>query len=136
MKSSKSFLKFFKGLFNSKLFVISLLFFFVFASDVFAADTIESLNGWGDNILKIFASNWVKALACVALIIEAIGMVVAGQQGGGGQIIKKFAPWLIGTVVLLSASGITSYFLKDLKFDDYSSMITVPQEIEFVDGIA
>ena len=44
-------------------------------------------------------------------------MVLAGQQGGGGQMIKKFAPWIIGTIILLSASSICSYFLGDLAFE-------------------
>lgn len=44
-------------------------------------------------------------------------MVLAGQQGGGGQMIKKFAPWIIGTIILLSASSICSYFLDGLSFE-------------------
>ena len=62
----------------------------------------------------------MKALACVALIIEAIGMIAAGQQGGGGAVIKKFAPWIIGTVILLSASSITGYFMQDLEIENFS----------------
>ena len=107
------------------------LFSFVIVSNTFAADdTIETLDSWGNNILSIFSSGWVKALACVALIIEAIGMIVAGQQGGGGAIIKKFAPWIIGTVILLCASGITGYFLNDLEFEEFS--MAEPQIIERV----
>ena len=53
----------------------------------------------------------------VALIVEAISMILAGQQGGGGQVLKRFAPWIIGTLILLSASGICSYFLGDLTFE-------------------
>ena len=128
---SNSFLKSLKGIVCSKSVVMFCLFSFVIVSNTFAADdTIETLDSWGNNILSIFSSGWVKALACVALIIEAIGMIVAGQQGGGGAIIKKFAPWIIGTVILLCASGITGYFLNDLEFEEFS--IAEPQTIERV----
>ena len=112
-----------KLFFNKEVFMF-LIVLFVVCSQSFAgsngSDTIEKLDTWGNNILSIFSSGWVKALACVALIMEAVGMIVAGQQGGGGAIIKKFGPWIIGTVILLCASGITNYFLKDLSFDELS----------------
>lgn len=131
---NKSFLKSFKGFVTSKSFIMFVLFSCVLISSTFAGsnDTIENLDTWGNNILSIFSSGWVKALCCVALIIEAIGMIVAGQQGGGGAIIKKFGPWIIGTVILLSASGITSYFLNDLSFDDLSSMAETTETVQLV----
>ena len=78
--------------------------------------SITSLDSWGNKLLELFTGTWVKAILLIALICEAIGMVVAGQQGGGGQMVKKFAPWIIGTIILLSASSICSYFLSDLSF--------------------
>ena len=105
----------------SKEFILFTLLAFVMVSNTFAADdTITMLDDWGNKVLSVFSSGWVKALACVALIIEAIGMIVAGQQGGGGAIIKKFGPWIIGTIILLTASGITSYFLDGLAFESFS----------------
>ena len=96
----------------------------VMISNTFAAsEAIDVLDSWGNKILAIFSSGWVKALACVALIVEAIGMIVAGQQGGGGAIIKKFAPWIIGTIILLCASGITGYFLEGLEFEEFSYLV-------------
>lgn len=122
-----SFFKFFKSVFCSKSFIMFSLLAFVMVSQTFAAsDTIEALDDWGDKILKLFSSNWVKVICLVALIVEAIGMVVAGQQGGGGQIIKKFAPWIIGTIILLSASSICSYFLGDLKFEIEAMVVQSP----------
>ena len=117
--SGKSFLKNAKSVICSKSFLMFALLSCVMISSIVAqtTDTISALDDWGENILSIFSSTWVKALACVALIIEAIGMIVAGQQGGGGAIIKKFAPWIIGTIILLCASGITDYFLQGLSFD-------------------
>lgn len=120
----KSFLKSVRSIVCSKSFVMFALLSCVMISNTFAAsDTIDVLDGWGNRILSIFSSGWVKALACVALIIEAIGMIVAGQQGGGGAIIKKFGPWIIGTVILLCASGITGYFLEGLSFEEFSYVL-------------
>lgn len=82
-----------------------------------SGESISELDSWAEKILELFQSPWVKAILLVALIVEAIGLVLAGQQGGGGQMLKKFAPWVIGTLILLSASSICSYFLKDLSFE-------------------
>ncbi len=114
----KSFFKSAKNIVFSKTFVMFTLLSCVMIFNTFAAtDTIDALDSWGTKILDLFSSSWVKVICLVALIVEAIGMVVAGQQGGGGAIIKKFAPWIIGTIILLSASSICSYFLGDLKFE-------------------
>ena len=100
-----------------------------------SGDSIVELDNWADKILELFQSSWVKAILLVALIVEAIGMVLAGQQGGGGQMIKKFAPWIIGTIILLSASSICSYFLGDLSFE-VSMTPQIEQGIEAVTGAA
>lgn len=94
------------------------------------ADTakFEALDEWSGKILAVFSSTWVKALCLVALVIEAIAMVVAGQQGGGSQLIKKFAPWMIGTIILVSASSITSYFVGSINYT-VSNFNTVPTTI-------
>lgn len=102
-----------------KQFWAILLVFTLCTVQIFAASnngSITELDSWATKILELFQSSWVKAILLVALICEAIGMVLAGQQGGGGQMIKKFAPWIIGTIILLSASSICSYFLGDLSF--------------------
>ncbi len=101
-----------------KQIVLMIVLLVVATSPIFAAsgDTIGKLDEWGEKVLALFQSSWVKVILLVALILEAIGMVVMGQQGGGGAIIKKFAPWIIGTIILLSASGICSYFTTGMEF--------------------
>ena len=106
-----------RRLVKNKQFIALTLIMLVMITPTFAADTIEALDDWGNKILELFGGTWMKVICLVALIVEAIGMVVAGQQGGGGAVIKKFAPWIIGTIILLSAAGICSYFLKELKFE-------------------
>ena len=104
----------------SKHFIALAVVFAACIVPTFAAgsgESIAELDTWADKILELFQSSWVKAILLVALIVEAIGMVLAGQQGGGGQMIKKFAPWIIGTIILLSASSICSYFLDGLSFE-------------------
>ena len=117
MKSQNFFNKL-KRTVTSKQFIICMVMLCA-CVPTFAAsnDSIVELDNWADKILELFQSSWVKAILLVALIVEAIGMVLAGQQGGGGQMIKKFAPWIIGTIILLSASSICSYFLGDLSFE-------------------
>lgn len=118
MKSN--FFKSMKKTVTSKKFLAGAAIFALCVIPTFAAssgDSIVELDNWADKILELFQSSWVKAILLVALIVEAIGMVLAGQQGGGGQMIKKFGPWIIGTIILLSASSICAYFLEDLSFE-------------------
>lgn len=98
-----------------KLLVCLLITFCLCTGSLFAqqqpaakAEAITALDDFGNKILNFFNSTWLKAILIVALIAEAIGMVVAGQQGGGG-LFKKFMPLLLGTILILTASSIISY---------------------------
>lgn len=136
MKSD--FFKSLKKTFTSKKFLTVAAIFALCIVPTFAAsssDGITELDNWASKILELFQSSWVKAILLVALIVEAIGMVLAGQQGGGGQMIKKFAPWIVGTIVLLSASSICTYFLGDLKFE-VSMAPQIQQGIEMMGNAA
>lgn len=136
-KTKKAVLKI-KGFVTDRKFLMAVFMLFMIIAPTFAAggDTIEQLDTWGDKILSLLQSTWVKVLLLVALIIEAIGVVVAGQQGGGGQILKKFAPWIIGTLILLCSSGICSYFLGDLSFEISMSEKIIPAAESLISGIA
>lgn len=101
---------------NKKLILVMVLIAISIMPMFAAGDTIDSLDTWASKILSLFSSNWVKVILLVALIVEALAMIIAGQNGGGGQIIKRFGPWIIGTIILLSASGICSYFVGSLEF--------------------
>ena len=127
-----NFLSGLKKTFASKHFLALALVFAACVVPTFAAgsgESIAELDTWADKILELFQSSWVKAILLVALIVEAIGMVLAGQQGGGGQMIKKFAPWIIGTIILLSASSICSYFLDGLTFEIAQAAAVQTQEL-------
>ena len=135
-KTEKAVLKI-KGFVTDRKFLMAVFMLFMIIAPTFAAgDTIEQLDTWGDKILSLLQSTWVKVLLLVALIIEAIGVVVAGQQGGGGQILKKFAPWIIGTLILLCSSGICSYFLGDLNFEISMTEKIIPAVNSLSAGIA
>lgn len=127
-----NFLSGLKKTFASKHLIALAIVFAACIVPTFAAgsgESIAELDTWADKILELFQSSWVKAILLVALIVEAIGMVLAGQQGGGGQMIKKFAPWIIGTIILLSASSICSYFLDGLTFEIAQAPAAQTQEI-------
>lgn len=96
---------------------------------------IDKLDTYGQKLLSLFTSTWVKALLCVALVVEAIAMVMAGQNGGGGSIVKRFAPWILGTIILLSATGICNYFLDGLQFDDLNTSGMIQNETETAKAI-
>lgn len=98
-----------------KLFLFALIFACalspIFADDSTGIDTAVS------KVTTFLSSGAITAVCLIALVVEAIGVVVMGKQGADIQsIISKFAPWVVGTVVLLSANGICNYFLDDLSF--------------------
>lgn len=88
-----------------------LMFFIVaavFISASFAADDF-GLEGKIGVILKFLSSPWVKGVACIFLVAEAIGLLTAGRQEPG--MFKKFIPWIAGTVIFMAAGTITSKFI-------------------------
>ncbi len=119
LKTENSAISKIKSVLCSKSFIVFCIVLLASVTPMFAesSETIDTLDSWGTKILDLLSGTWVKVILLVALIIEAIGMVIAGQQGGGGAMVKKFLPWIIGTIVLLSASGIVSYFASNLHFE-------------------
>lgn len=75
---------------------------------VFADGAITQLDTWGNRIVALFSSTWLQAICIVSLIGLAIGMVTTGRNEQG--MFKKFAPWVIGVIIILSASNIVDYF--------------------------
>jgi type IV secretory pathway VirB2 component (pilin) len=91
-----------------RLFVLAL--FLLLGSQVFGqSDDSLGLNGAMQTVLDVIGSPWVKGIAVCALVIECIGLIMAGRQEQ--QMIKRFIPWIAGTVIFMAASGITSKFL-------------------------
>ena len=82
----------------------------------------QNNNGTGidtavEKVTSFLSSGLITAVCLIALVVEGIGVVLMGKQGADvQQIISKFAPWVVGTVVILSANGICNYFLTDLSF--------------------
>lgn len=123
-----------RGLYMNKLSVISekektqfawkkfFMFALIFAcavTPIFAQDATTGIDGAVSKVTTFLSSGAITAVCLIALVVEAIGVVVMGKQGADIQsIISKFAPWVVGTVVLLSANGICNYFLSDLSFGD------------------
>jgi hypothetical protein len=74
-----------------------------------SSEGIKELDDWGTNVMSLITSSWVQAICALAFAIEAGAMIYAGRQGESG-VVKKFIPWMIGTIGLLSASAITGFF--------------------------
>ena len=100
-----------------KCFLFSILLFCVITPIFASSSSSTGIDSAVEKVTSFLSNGVITALCLVALVIEAAGVVVMGKQGADIQtIIGKFAPWVVGTVVLLSANGICNYFLSDLSF--------------------
>jgi type IV secretory pathway VirB2 component (pilin) len=71
-------------------------------------------------VLQLLSSPWVKGIACIALIVECIGLITAGRQEPG--MFKKFIPWIAGTILFMAAGTITSKFVS-IETDTFNSAL-------------
>lgn len=105
----------FSELFKNKKFIMILVIAFVCCNAIFAQDASGSANDtFGLNskvkiLVDLISSPWVKGIACIALVVECIGMITAGRQEPG--MFKKFIPWIAGTIIFMAAGTITNKFL-------------------------
>ena len=93
-----------------KMVIIMAVMVIFASSPIFAADTIESLNTMSDKFLGLFNSSWVRALVAIAII----SMVIMAKNGGGGQVVQRFLPIIIGTLVIACACGISAFLTSDM----------------------
>lgn len=104
-----------KSLLHNKKFVMFLFLAVVCVSATFAQTTTTTTNDtFGLNskvkiLVDLVSSPWVKGIACIALIVECIGLITAGRQEPG--MFKKFIPWIAGTIIFMAAGTITNKFL-------------------------
>ena len=93
-----------KKVLNKKL-CMSLILFIAATASIFAQSTATAeMNSIVGNLVSFFENGWVKGIACIALIAEAIGLIFAGGQNP--QIFKKFLPLIAGTVIFMCAGKI------------------------------
>lgn len=97
-----------KSLVHNKKFVMFMFLAFVCVSSTFADDTF-GLDSKVKILVNLVSSPWVKGIACIALIVECIGLITAGRQEPG--MFKKFIPWIAGTIIFMAAGTITNKFL-------------------------
>ena len=106
--------------YDTRKAVLCVLLVLVCCSSLFAAPDTGALtttvNTWTEKLVSFLSSGWIKAICLIALVAEGIGIVVGGQQGGGGAVFKKLAPWIVGTIILLMASTICNYMIGDIDF--------------------
>ena len=105
----------------SKKAVLLLILIFGCIAPIFAANDLTSqIDTVSENILDLIGGSTVKIILLLVLIGEAIGVVFMGRNGGGGEIIKKFFPWIVGTIILLCACSIVGFFTEDLDLTDFA----------------
>lgn len=120
---------------------VFLVLFFVATTAMFASETdttaSSEMNNIVGNLVSFFQSGWVKGIACIALIAEAIGLIFAGGQNP--QIFKKFLPLIAGTVIFMCAGKIITLvfgannsqnFKKDLKMPGASMVIPIERTLD------
>lgn len=71
-----------KGLLHDKRFLMFLMVGAVCISSTFAEDTF-GLNSKVQILVDLISSPWVKGIACIAFVVECIGLVTAGRQEPG-----------------------------------------------------
>lgn len=106
-----------------------MFFTVVMCSFTFAADKQTSATAMQESVNKIvdfFSSGWVKGIACIMLIGECLGLLVAGGQNP--QIFKKFLPFIIGTVLFMCAGKIISLIFGDFGGDQFSADLSMNTE--------
>jgi len=118
---------------SKKGFASLVMFMVVGCVSLFAeADVASSVGDKVGILLGILGSPWVKGVACVALIIEAIAMITAGRQEPG--MFKKFIPWIVGTIIFMCAGTIASKFITSdentFKTDTGISLIENETEVQ------
>ena len=107
-----------------KLFLIFLMIGIISAS-AFAQSqgAIGQLDEWGKKIVSLFTSTWLKAICIISLIGICIGMITVGRSEQG--MMKKFVPWLVGVIILLSASSIVNYFFQGANLDEGLGLLLI-----------
>lgn len=125
-----------KKVLNKKLCMFLVLFVAV-TSSMFAADAANEVNNIVGSLVDFFSNGWVKGIACIALIAEAIGLIFAGGQNP--QVFKKFLPLIAGTIIFMCAGKIITLvfgsdpdFSTDLQMNTKTSMV-VPIEQTYTD---
>jgi uncharacterized membrane protein len=77
-----------------------------------SSSSVQGLESLG-TVLKIivgfFTSMYMKAILTIALGGLALGLIVNRGEPG---VVKKFIPWVIACVLLLSLSGVTGLIFK------------------------
>lgn len=99
----------FKRTENGKKIIAFCIVFFVSIVCVYAdTGSIGKLDNYARLILGFFTSFWMKAVCAIAFILICLRAITVGRDEPG--LIKKYVPWMIGVLLLLSAGEIVNFF--------------------------
>lgn len=94
---------------NGKKIIAFCIVFFISIVCVYAdTGSIGKLDNYARLILGFFTSFWMKATCAVAFILICLRAITVGRDEPG--LIKKYIPWGIGVLLLLSAGEIVNFF--------------------------
>ena len=100
-------------------FLMVALSSFTFAQNANTSAASSGMTTSVNNIVDFFSSGWVKGIACIMLIGECLGLLVAGGQNP--QIFKKFLPFIIGTVLFMCAGKIVTLVFGNFGSNTFST---------------
>lgn len=86
-----------------------------------AADTGKMWHSFGNQLVNIFNGirPFVIGLVVVALIVEAIGCIIGGEQSR--QRFKQALPWIIGAAILIMMALTVAQGIVNGTQDDFKS---------------
>ena len=94
---------------NKKKIIAFCIVFFVSIVCAYAdTGSIGKLDNYARLILGFFTSFWMKATCAVAFILICLRAITVGRDEPG--LIKKYIPWGVGVLLLLSAGEIVNFF--------------------------
>lgn len=118
-------MKRFGNLFHGKNFKKVLMFAMVagiFIANASAAGTIGALDSFGDKLLALCTSKWLKAILAVMLMIS-VGVAAYGNSQGSSQMVQNALRWAIGTAVILAGTSVVKYFFNGVQMEGLSYVI-------------
>ena len=109
---------------NAKKLVMVAVVATVCVASTFAAggSGIKALDSFGDRLIALCTSNWLKAILAVMLMVS-IGVAAYGNSQGSSQMVTNGLRWAIGTAVILAGTSVVNYFFNGIQMESLSYAI-------------
>lgn len=96
-----------------KRFLVVMLLMSVCICSASAAGTIKVLDTFGDKLLDLVSSKWLKAILAIMLMV-CVGAAAYGNSRGADEMVKTAIRWAVGTGVILAGTSVVNYFFGNI----------------------